>query len=125
MAKMLSGSRGEIMMMLLFQVDRQLEHTDVRVSHGHGGVPMVRQLVSKHRSPGATCDPMLNTRTRVFQIDWKENYVVLLEMFIGILPQCKEQHGKRKCWVEKERDGLLCRYDISGTMSEHRGFFSS
>lgn len=123
MAKMLSGSRGEIMMTLLFQVDRQLKRTDVCISHGHGGLPTVRQLASKYRSPGATCKPMLNTRRRVFQIDWKENYVVLLEMFIGILPQCKEQHGKRKCWVE--RDGLLRRYNVSCTMSEHSSFFSS
>lgn len=113
------------MRMLLFQVDRQLKRTNVRISHGHAGVPMVRQLVSKYRSPGATCEPMLNTRRGVFQTDWKENYVVLLEMFIGILSQCKEQHGKRKRWVEKERDGLLRRYDVSCTMSEHSGFFSS
>lgn len=46
-------------------------------------------------------------------------------MLTGILPQCKEQHGKRKCWAEKERDGLLSRHDVSSMMFEHNSFFSS
>lgn len=51
-------------------------------------------------------------------MDWKDNYVVLLEMLTDILPQCNEQHGKRKHWMEKERDGLLSRYDVSSMMFE-------
>ena len=66
MAKMLPGSRGEIMMTSLFQGDRQLRGTDVCVSHGYGGVPTVMQLVSKCRSPKVTWEPMLNIKEESF-----------------------------------------------------------
>lgn len=60
MAKRLPVSRGEIMMMLPFQRDRQFKSIDMCVSHGHGAVPTGMRLVSKYRSPRATCEPLLN-----------------------------------------------------------------
>lgn len=46
--------------------ERQLKGTDVCVSHGRGGVPTVMQLVSKYRSPRATCVPLLNMKEESF-----------------------------------------------------------
>lgn len=56
MAKILPGSKKEIMTTLLFQGDRQHKGTKVCVSHGHGDVSLVMQLVFKRRTPKATCE---------------------------------------------------------------------
>lgn len=57
MAEMLAGMRAQITTASLLQGDRQHKGTDVCFSHGHGNVSMLMQLVSKHRSPSATCKP--------------------------------------------------------------------
>ncbi|PKU38745.1 hypothetical protein llap_10951 [Limosa lapponica baueri] len=99
------------MMRLLFQGDRQLKDTDVCVSHGHGGVPTVMQLVSKYRSPRATCEPLLNVEEESLPDGLEGELYGALRDAYRHNSQCKEQHGKRKCWAEKERDAFLSRQE--------------